>query len=122
MLSRYTTPLIATIAKFNFFITTDFATSAKQTADYSVISVWAYNSNGDWFWVDGICVRQTMDKSIDDLFRLVQMYKPQQTGIEITGQQGATDAEIQAEIDKVKEGTERNFISEYEMAGQNIVD
>jgi len=74
---------------FNFYITTDFATSAKQTADFSVISVWAYNANGDWFWVDGICERQTMDKSIDDLFRLVQEYKPQQVGVEVTGQQGA---------------------------------
>lgn len=74
---------------FNFYITTDFATSEKQTADYSAISVWAYNSNGDWFWVDGVIVRQKMNKSIDDLFRLVQQYKPQQVGIEITGQQGA---------------------------------
>ena len=29
-----------------------------------------------------------MDKNIDDLFRLVQMYKPQQVGVEVTGQQG----------------------------------
>ena len=83
---------------FNFYITTDFATSAKQTADYSVISVWAYNSNGDWFWVDGICVRQTMDKTIDDLFRLVPMYKPQQVGIEVTGQQGAFISWIRNEM------------------------
>ena len=74
---------------FNFYITTDFATSEKQSADYSVISVWAYNANGDWFWVDGVCLRQTMDKSINDLFRLVQEYRPQQVGIEVTGQQGA---------------------------------
>jgi predicted phage terminase large subunit-like protein len=75
--------------KYNFYITTDFATSDKQTADYSVISVWAYNSNGDWFWVDGVCARQTMDVSIDDLFRLVSEYRPQSVGVEITGQQGA---------------------------------
>ncbi len=74
---------------FNFYITTDFATRGKQHNDFSVISVWAYNSNGDWFWVDGICVKQTMDKNIDDLFRLVQVYRPQATGIEISGQQGA---------------------------------
>lgn len=74
---------------FNFYITTDFAVSNKHTADYSVISVWAYNANGDWFWVDGICARQTMDLTINDLFRLVQEYKPQQVGIEVTGQQGA---------------------------------
>lgn len=74
---------------FNFYITTDFATSEKTTADYSVISVWAYNANGDWFWVDGVCERMTMDKTLDHLFRLVQEYKPQQVGIETSGQQGA---------------------------------
>lgn len=74
---------------FNFYITTDFATSSKQTADYSVISVWAYTSNGDWIWVDGMMARQTMDKTVDDLFRLVQEYKPQQVGVEVSGQQGA---------------------------------
>ncbi len=83
---------------FNYYITTDFATSKKETADYSVISVWAYNANGDWFWVDGICERQTMDKSINDLFRLVQEYKPQQVGIEVTGQQGAFINWLQAEM------------------------
>ena len=76
-------------SSFNFYITTDFATSEKQTADFSVISVWAYNSNGDWFWVDGICERQTIDKSFNDLFRLVQEYRPQQVGIEVSGQQQA---------------------------------
>lgn len=74
-------------SRFNFYITTDFATSAKQSADFSVISVWAYNNVGDWLWVDGICKRQTMDKNIDDLFRLAQNYRPQGVGIEITGQQ-----------------------------------
>lgn len=74
--------------QFNFYITTDFATSKKQTADYSVISVWAYNAKGDWFWVDGVAKRMTMDKSINYLFAFVQKYKPQQVGIEVTGQQG----------------------------------
>lgn len=83
---------------FNFYITTDFATKGKQHNDFSVISVWAYNANGDWFWVDGICVKQTMDKNIDDLFRLVQMYKPQSVGIEISGQQGAFIQWIQNEM------------------------
>lgn len=81
--------------KFNFYITTDFATSAKQSADFSVISVWAYNNTGDWFWVDGICKRQTVDKTLDDLFRLAQQYRPQQVGIEVTGQQGGFISWIQ---------------------------
>ena len=83
---------------FNFYITTDFATSAKQTADYSVISVWAYNANGDWFWVDGVCERMKMDKTLDHLFRLAQQYKPQSVGIEVTGQQGGFIPWIQKEM------------------------
>lgn len=74
--------------RFNFYITTDFATSAKQSSDFSVISVWAYNNIGDWLWVDGICKRQTMDKNIDALFRFSQQYRPQSVGVEVTGQQG----------------------------------
>ena len=74
--------------KYNFYITTDFATSEKTSADYSVISVWAYSNNGDWLWVDGICTKQTMDKNLDDLFRLVFMYQPQSVGVEVSGQQG----------------------------------
>lgn len=76
-------------SNFNFYITTDLATSEKKTADFSVISVWAYNHLGQWFWVDGICERQGIDKTWNDLFRLVQRYKPQSVGIEVTGQQQA---------------------------------
>jgi predicted phage terminase large subunit-like protein len=83
---------------FNFYITTDFATKGKQHNDFSVISVWAYNANGDWFWVDGICAKQTMDKNINDLFRLAQQYQPQSVGIEISGQQGAFIQWIQNEM------------------------
>jgi len=83
---------------FNFYITTDFATSEKTSADFSVISVWALNNNGDWFWVDGVCKKQLMDKNVDDLFRLAQAYKPQQVGIEVTGQQGGFIQWIQNEM------------------------
>lgn len=74
-------------SQYNFYITTDFAVSNTQGTDFSVISVWALNHNGDWFWVDGVVERQLMNKNIDDLFRLVQMYKPQEVGIEVSGQQ-----------------------------------
>ena len=72
---------------YNFYITTDFANTERSAGDYSVISVWAYNNNGDWFWIDGICKRQLMDKNIDDLFRLAQEYRPEQVAVEISGQQ-----------------------------------
>jgi predicted phage terminase large subunit-like protein len=81
--------LLQSRSAFNFYITSDIATSKKQTADFCNISVWAYNAQGDWFWVDGIHARQTIDKTWNDLFRLVQEYRPQAVGIEVTGQQQA---------------------------------
>lgn len=90
--------LLANKHNYNFYITTDFATSARQTADYSVISVWAYTSNGDWLWVDGVCERQTMDVTVNDLFRLVQEYNPIQVGVEVSGQQGAFINWLQTEM------------------------
>lgn len=83
---------------FNFYITTDFATSLKDSADFSVLSVWAYNNVGDWLWVDGVVKRQLMDSNVNDLFRLAQMYRPQQVGIEISGQQKGFISWIQGEM------------------------
>jgi len=90
--------LLARRENYNFYITTDFATSDKQSADDSVITVWAYNATGNWFWVDAIAAKQTMDKTIDDLFRFVRIYKPQSVGIEVTGQQGGFIPWIQREM------------------------
>jgi predicted phage terminase large subunit-like protein len=74
-------------SKFNYYITTDYATSEKQAADFSVTSVWALNANGDWFWVDGVVKRQDMGVNMIDLFRLAQKWRPQSVGIEVSGQQ-----------------------------------
>jgi len=84
--------------QYNFYITTDFATSDKEHADFSVLNVWAHNNNGDWLWVDGVCKQMLMDASIDHLFRLVQEYSPQEVGIETTGQQGGFISWIQNEM------------------------
>ena len=84
--------------RFNFYITTDIATSEKQSADYTVISVWAYNNVGDWLWVDGICKRVTTDVFVDELFRLAQQYKPQAVGVEVNGQQGGFIPWIQGQM------------------------
>jgi len=73
---------------YNFYITTDFATSNGKKSDFSVISVWAYTNNGDWLLVDGMCKRQLMDENINKLFHFCSMYKPLSVGIEINGQQG----------------------------------
>lgn len=73
--------------RYNIYITTDFAVSERDSADFSVISVWALSPVGHWFWVDGICKRQSLSASVNDLFKLAQKYKPMSVGIEVTGQQ-----------------------------------
>jgi predicted phage terminase large subunit-like protein len=85
---------------YNFYITTDWATSENESADFSVTSVWAINNKGFWFLVDGVCARQTMEKNIDDLFRFAQEYKDnlQSAGIEVSGQQGGFIQWIQKEM------------------------
>ena len=92
------TSLLDNKANFNFYITTDFATSEKESADYSFISVWAVNHKGSYYWVDGICARQTMDKNLDELFRMVKVYNPISVGIEVSGQQGGFISWIQREM------------------------
>lgn len=74
--------------QYNFYISTDFATSTKKSADFSTIGVWAVGSNSDWFLVDGQCKRQTMQENLEDLFRYVSKWKPLSVGIESSGQQG----------------------------------
>ena len=72
---------------YNIYITTDFATSEKEKADFSVISVWALDWKGRFHWIDGIVKRQDMASNVDDVFRFVQLYTPLLTGVEISGQQ-----------------------------------
>lgn len=90
--------LLQNKSNFNFYITTDFATSDKQSADNSAIFVWALNNNSDWFLVDISLARRTMDVSIDELFRLVAIYRPMNVGVEVTGQQGGFIPWLQSEM------------------------
>lgn len=83
---------------FNWYITTDFATSTRQSGDYSGVAIWAYNSNRDWFLVDGYLERVRMDTNIDRLFRFVSQYNPQLVGVEVNGQQGGFIDWIQREM------------------------
>lgn len=92
------TKLLQNKGWYNFYITTDFATKADQHNDFSVISVWAYNNSGDWFWVDGMLAKQTMEKTINRLFELVAEYQPQSVGVEVAGQQYAFISWIKEEM------------------------
>lgn len=94
--SRHT--LLKHKSAYNYYITTDFATADTQKSDFSVISVWALNNKGYWFWVDGVCEKQLMDKNLNDLFRLTQKWSPQSVGIEVSGQQEGFIPWIQKEM------------------------
>jgi len=101
-------------SRYNFYITTDFATSEKVKADYSVICVWAYTNNGDWLLVDGLCKRQLMDANINALFRYVSIYKPLAVGIETNGQQKGFIEWIKGEM------LSKNIF--FNLAGQGTVE
>lgn len=86
--------------RYNFYITTDFATSTQRRADYTVIGVWAIDINQNRYLVDGVIGRQLMNQTFDDLFRLVQKYEPMSVGIETSGQQGAFISLLREEMNR----------------------
>lgn len=74
--------------KYNWYMTTDFATSTHRKADMTVIGVWAVDYEQNRYLVDGICGRFLMNETFKHIFSYVQKYNPDQVGIEVTGQQG----------------------------------
>ena len=85
---------------YNFYITTDLATTVKENSDYSVITVFAVNSNGDYMVVDGFCDKVEVATFISRLFQMVQRYSPLSVGIEVTGQQAGFVSWIKSEMVK----------------------
>jgi len=83
---------------YNWYITTDLATSEKTSSDYRVVSVWAYNSNGDWMLHDGFISRELLDVCIDRTLDLVVKYGVLKIGIETSGQQGGFVTWIRKEV------------------------
>jgi phage terminase large subunit-like protein len=94
--------------RFNFYITTDMATSESKTADFSVIYVWAINANGDRMLIDGWFGKVLLSEALNMLFTLAQKYRQNLlgVGIEVSGQQGGFVAMIQE-----KQIRENNYFS-----------
>ena len=80
--------IIANKQRYNWYITTDFATSTNKKADFTVIGVWAVDVNMNRYLVDGALGRFLMNETFNQIFRMVSKYNPMQVGIEVTGQQG----------------------------------
>lgn len=80
------------ISNYNIYVTTDFTASNSLKGDFSVVLVWALNSNGDWFLLEATVRKMTIDDQYKPLFaanrRWGAKYGRQLTvGVEIDGQQ-----------------------------------
>jgi phage terminase large subunit-like protein len=82
---------------YNFYIVTDLAVTAKASADYSTVLVFAFSNEGILYYVNGFMEKVTIDKPIDKIFEFVKHYNPFEIGIERSGQQGAIVTMIQKE-------------------------
>lgn len=86
--------------RYNWYITTDFATSTAKKADFTVIGVWAVDNKQNRYLVDGYIGRSLMNQTFTELFNLVRQYNPMQVGIEVSGQQGAFISLLKEEMIK----------------------
>jgi len=82
----------------NFYITTDFATSEKESADYSTMTVWKHNTNDGLVIIDGYCKKSRMEQNVNTLFDFVVKYRPKLVGVEVSGQQGGFIDWLQMEM------------------------
>ena len=83
---------------YNFYITSDFATSTHRKADYTVLGVWAVDYEQNRYLVDGYLGRFLMSDTFDKIFELVRKYNPMTAGIEVTGQQGGFISLLESEM------------------------
>lgn len=90
--------ILAKKENYNFYITSDFATSTYRKADYTVLGVWAVDSKQNRYLVDGFLGRFLMSDTFDKIFGLVRKYQPMSVGLEVTGQQGGFISLFQSEM------------------------
>ena len=90
--------ILAKKENYNFYITSDFATSTHRKADYTVLGVWAVDSKQNRYLVDGFLGRFLMSDTFDKIFGLVRKYQPMSVGLEVTGQQGGFISLFQSEM------------------------
>lgn len=86
--------------RYNFYITTDFATSTNRKADFTVIGVWAVDNKENRYLVDGKIGRNLMNDTFNTIFSFVNKYQPVSVGIEVTGQQGGFVSLLREEMVK----------------------
>lgn len=80
------------IGAYNVVITTDLTASNNLKGDFSVILCWAVNSKNDWFLLDAVVRKMTIEDQFKPIFAMNTKWgtkygKNIQVGIEIDGQQ-----------------------------------
>ena len=68
---------------YNWYIFTDAATSENKKADYSVITIWAVNNNGDILYVDGWHDKVLFNAFMDKVFEFTAIYDVNLMGVGI---------------------------------------
>ncbi len=66
---------------YNWYIFTDAATSDNKKADFSVITVWAVNNNGDIMFIDGWHGRVLFNEFLNKLFIYTRIYETNLMGV-----------------------------------------
>ncbi len=66
---------------YNWYIFTDAATSENSKADFSVITVWAVNNNGDIMFIDGWHGRVLFNEFLNKLFIYTRIYETNLMGV-----------------------------------------
>ena len=77
---------------YNIYITTDLTASNNLKGDYSTIFAWAVNNQGDWFMLDCVVRKMTIDEQYKPIFEMNRRWGAKYgrnvtVGIEIDGQQ-----------------------------------
>jgi len=83
------------------FFTIDFASSAKQTADFTVIAVWMLSPTNDLLWIDCVRVQKETPDLVPLVQRLVRQYRPLFVGVEAVGSNNALLQFLQRSQDPV---------------------
>ena len=80
------------LGSYNIYITTDLTASSNLKGDFSVILAWAISNNGDWFMLDAVVKKMTIDEQYRPIFDMNRRWGAKYgrnvtVGIEIDGQQ-----------------------------------
>ena len=77
---------------YNLYMTTDLTASNSLKGDFSVVMCWAVNSQGDWFMLDAVVRKMTIDQQYKPIFAMNRRWAAKHgrnlnVGVEIDGQQ-----------------------------------